>query len=346
MRKLYILLCFIWLLAVPVSALDLTAPEAPDDALELMPVETQNFGKDLWTVLTTAIGRAQPQIKEGSAVCFSVFTGVMLLSLLKKIPGSNGSTADLVGAMTTAVLLLNSTGSMITLASETVSELSEYGKLLLPVISAALASQGAVTSSAALYAGTAAFDAVLANGISKLLVPLVYIYLILAVASAATAEKMLENLRNLFKWLVTWSLKTILYIFTAYMSITGVVSGSTDAATLKATKLTMSGMIPVVGGILSDASEAVIVSAGVMKNAVGVYGMIALIAIWISPFLRIGIQYLLLKLTSALCGIFEMKPVSELIGAFGSAMGLLLGMTGAVCIMLLISVVCFMKGVT
>ena len=345
MRKGWILFLLVILLATPASAMEYTAPQAPEDALDLMPVETDSFGKDLWEVVTTAVKTVRPEIREAVQVCFSVFAAVMLLSMVKSVPGKAGMLAELVCVLAVAVLLLGSTRSMVSMASDTVTELSEYGKLLLPVMAAALASQGGVGASSALYAGTAAFDAVLSSGISGILVPMIWVFLVLAVAAGATGEKMLAELRDLLKWLVTWCLKTILYIFTAYMSITGVVSGTADAAALKATKLTMSGMIPVVGGILSDASEAVIVGAGVMKNAAGVYGVVALIAIWISPFLRIGIQYLLLKLTAALCGIFDMKAARELIGAFSSAMGLLLGMTGSVCVLLLISMVCFMKGV-
>ena len=136
-----------------------------------------------------------------------------------------------------------------------------------------------------------------------------------------------------------------LYIFTGFIGVTGVISGTADATALKATKLTMSGMIPVVGGILSEASEAVLVGAGLMKNAAGTYGLIAVIAIWITPFLQIGIRYLLLKLTASVCGVFGVKQVSALTGAFSDAMGLLLGMTSAICVILAISLICFMKGV-
>ena len=100
-----------------------------------------------------------------------------------------------------------------------------------------------------------------------------------------------------------------------------------------------------VGGILSDASEAVLVSAGTVKNAAGIYGMLAVIAIWIGPFLKIGLHYLLLKLTGAVCAIFGSKEMSGLVGDFSSAMGMLLAMTGSVCLMLMISLVCFMRGV-
>ena len=52
----------------------------------------------------------------------------------------------------------------------------------------------------------------------------------------------------------------------------------------------------------------------------------------------------MLKITAALCGVFGVKEASDLIGDFSGAMGLLLGMTGTVCLLLLISTVCFMKG--
>ena len=137
----------------------------------------------------------------------------------------------------------------------------------------------------------------------------------------------------------------MLYVFTGYIGVTGVVSGTTDASILKAAKLTISGAVPVVGGILSDASEAVMVSISTVKNAAGLYGLFAIIAMVIGPFLEIGAQYLVLKLTAAVCGIFGSKEINGLIGDFSTAMGFLLAMTGAVSVMQLISTICFLKGV-
>jgi stage III sporulation protein AE len=167
----------------------------------------------------------------------------------------------------------------------------------------------------------------------------------LSFADCALHNDAFRELKKFVKWLTTWSIKIVLYIFTGYMGITGVVSGTTDAAALKAAKLTISGMVPVVGGILSDASESVLVGAGVMKTAAGMYGTLAMLAICAEPFLKIGVQYLMLKATAALCGIFGSKALSNLVQDFSSALGILLGMTGSACLMLLISTVCFMKGV-
>ena len=241
---------------------------------------------------------------------------------------------------------MSASGSLINLASDTVIQVSDYGRLLLPALMAALAAQGGITASSALYAGTALFDSVLSALISRLLIPLVYMFLAISAVGSAIGADTLKKCRDWIKWLMTWTLKTILYIFTGYISITGVISGTTDAAALKAAKLTISGVVPVVGGILSDASEAILVSAGTVKNAVGLYGLLAIGAIWIGPFLKIGIHYILLRLTGILCGIFGGKNLSDLIQDFATGMGMLLGMTGAVCLMFLISLICFMKGVS
>ncbi len=345
MKRLIAVLFLSVLLAVPVNAEEISAPPTPESAQELLPLETQSFGKDLWYVVRSAFSKLQPKLTEAAGVCVSLVGIAMLVSIMRGFAGESEKLLDYVAALGIGGILLSRTGSMILLGSETVQTLSDYGKLLLPVMTTALAFQGASGTSAALYMGTMVFDAFLSAAISRLLIPLVYGFLALSVANAASGEELLGKLKDFFKWLMTWFLKIGIFVFTGFLGITGVVSGSVDAAAMKATKLTISGMVPVVGGMLSDATEAVLVGAGVMKNAVGVSGLLALLAIWISPFLEIGIQYLLLKLTAAVCAAFGVKRASTLMDDVSKAMGFLLAMTGTVCLLLLVSTVCFMKGV-
>lgn len=345
MRKVLVTLLLLALLGTPVYALDITAPEAPEQVQDLMPEEPETFGEGLWYVVKHAIVKLQPSLTEAAGSCLSVVAAALLTSTMRSLPGEGKRITELVCTFVTAAVLLAPAHSLISLGADTVEQLSEYGKLLLPVMTAAMAAQGAGVTSAALYTGTAVFDTILGSLISSLLVPAMYIYLALSVANSAVGEEMLAKLRDFVKWLMTWALKIVLYVFMGYMGVTGVISGSADASALKVTKIAISGMVPVVGGILSDASEAILVSAGVVKSAVGLYGLLALLALWIEPFLRIGIQYLLLKLTGAICGVFGNKQATDLIGDFSTALGLLLAMTGTMCLLLLISTVCFVKGV-
>ena len=319
---------------------DLTAPTVPG----VSAVENQTFSEALLEILGDAVARFQPDLRDAAGACLAVLAAVAALSMLSMLPGKKTG-IRLAGAMVVATILLEPAHALITLGADTLQELGEYEKLLLPVLTAALAAQGGVGTSAALYAGTAAFNALLSSVTSRLLVPMIYMYLALAVGYAAVGEEMLKKLRDMVKSSAVWGLKTMLYVYTGYITITGVVSGATDASLLKAAKLTISGAVPVVGGILSDASEAVLVGAAAVKNAVGIYGMLAVLSLWISPFLRIGAHYLMVKAVGAVSEVFGVEGVSGVIDAFASAMGLLLAMTGTVCLMLIISTICFLRGV-
>lgn len=344
MRRIILLVLIIAAMVIPVSAMEFTAPMAPESAQEYMPEDNESFAEGLWYVIRSAISKLQPSLAEGAGVCLSLIAIVLLVTLLQNFSDSAKRVAQLAGTLGIGVILLQPTNSLITLGINTITELSDYGKLLLPVMTGALAAQGGVTASAALYTGTALFDSVLSSAVSTLIVPMLYIHLCLCIANSVVGEALLKNLRDFIKWAMTWCLKIILYTFTGYLSITGVVSGTADAAAVKAAKLAISGAVPVVGSILSDASETILVSAGVMKSAVGVYGLLAILAVWIGPFLQIGSQYLLLKLTASVCSVIGTKESTTLIADFSGAMGMLLATTGTICLLLLVSTVCVMKG--
>lgn len=322
-----------------------TAPTVPNSAAAIMPHESAGFSDGLWQILQKSLEAIHPDMKEAAGISLSIIAVILLISLVRLIPGCMAKTPELIGAVGVSTILLQSTNSLLSLAISTVRDLSSYGKLLLPVMTSAMAAQGGITTSSALYAGTALFDSILTSIISGLMIPMIYIFLVLSTANAALGEEILKKMAGFVKWLTTWVLKTVLYVFTGYMGLTGVISGTTDAAALKAAKLTISGVVPVVGGILSDASEAVLVSAGVVRNAAGIYGILAILAMFAAPFLKIGCHYLIVRVTGAVCAVFSAKRCTELITDYSSAMGLLLAMTGSVCLLQLISTVCFLRGV-
>ena len=346
MKRLIILLILISVIVLPVSAAEFTAPTVPEDARAYMPQEPETFAEGLWFVIKSATQTIWPEVSDAAGVCLRVFAIVMLVGMVHTISEGAAAVSSLAAIVTIGLILLDNVNTLISLGTQTVTQLNEYGKLLLPVMTAAVAAQGGVTTSAAMYGGTVFFSTLLSTVITKCMIPLVYMFLALSVVSAGTSQELIVNLKSTSKNVLSWVLKTVLYVFTGYMTITGVVSGTTDAATLKAAKLTITGAVPVVGGILSDASEAVLVGAGMVKNSVGIYGLLAVISICVGPFIKIAVQYLLLKVTSAASSTIGNKQTLGLIKDFSTAMGIILAMVGTQCVLLLISTVCLMKGVS
>ena len=325
-----------------VDAIDIVPPQLGDTGALSVP-EAQTFGEGLMVILRDLIPLIRPDIHEAAGVCAGILCAVMLCSVLRTVSSDIEKVADIIAVTCIATVVLYSMDSMFRLAEETVTRMSGYSKLLIPVMTTALAAQGAPGTSAALCTGTLVADTVVIGAVSGALLPGVYIFIALAVAAAATGEEIMKKLRDMIHTLMTFFMKTSLSVFVAYMGMTGIISGTTDAAALKVTKATISMFVPVVGGVLSDAANSVLIGAKLAKNAAGLYGIFALLAIFLEPFLLIACHYLMLKLTASVCSIFGSKPVTELVGDISSGMGLLLGMTGAVCLLLLIGVICYMR---
>lgn len=352
LRKCILTLLLACALTISAAAAELpeaTAPareQIPPEAQNIMPEEDADFLPGALSVIRKALVTVTPGLKNTAGHCAGILAAAILCALFRAgDTGVGAHTANLLGVAAIGGILLGPTSSLLRQGMETVRSISDYGKLLLPVMASALASSGGATASAGLYLGTALFDSALTSLISGLLRPMLQLFLALSLGAAAIGSDILGRMRDFFRNLITWGLKLVLYLFSGYMAITGVVSGTADAAAVKVAKMTISGAVPVVGGILSDATETVLVGASAVRSAAGVAGLLAVLAITAIPFLELGIQYLLLKLTSALCSVVGNPEQGKLTESFAQAMGLILAMVGTGCLIQLISIVCFMKGV-
>lgn len=345
MKRILVLVFLLWCIIQPASALEIQAPAVPESGKLWMPEEEETFGEGLAELLEKAFFYLVPELKNAAGFSARILCVVLLTSLLQSMTGTVKSVCSIVETVGISAVMIGHTGMLLTLGMDTVREIIDYGKLLLPVMTAALAAQGGVTSSAALYTGTAVFNAVLSSLIASVIMPGIRLYLVVSMVSSVTGEEFLKRIADFLKTCCAWVMKTMMMVFTTYLGITGVVSGSTDAAALKAAKVTISTIVPVVGSILSDASEAVLVGAGMIKNAAGIYGILAVLAVVAGPFLRLLAHWLILKLTGTVCAVFGSKAAVSLIDAFSTAMGFLLAVTGGCCMMVLVSTVCFMGSV-
>ena len=343
MRRVLIFVFLVILLSPSVHAMEFEAPPAPESAADYLPDKADSFGEGLLRVGAAAVEVLAPALSRAARCCLRVFGALALVGLAGQLSLS-GKSMELAGTAAVAALLLEPSASMITLAVETVQELQEYGKLLLPVMASALAARGGVTASGALYVGTAVLDTVLGMAVRAAAVPLLWMYLALSVASAAVGGGLLGRLRDLLRWLMEWTMKLALYLFTGYMAVTGAISGAADAAAAKAAKIAISGAVPVVGGILSDAADTVLISAAALGGGAGMWGMLTVLAIFCAPALKIGCQYLMLKITAVLGAALGGSRGAELAGDFAAGMGLVMALVSTQAVLLLVSCVCFLRG--
>lgn len=250
---------------------------------------------------------------------------------------SSGDVTTLVGVLAITAIAVTDVSSLIDVGSQTIGHLSDFSKLLIPVMTACSAAAGSVTAATARQAATLLFSNVLVTAIERVLMPFVYLYVSASVACAALDNEGLRAIARLFKWVITVTLTTLLMLFTIYLSVTNFAASGADAVTIKLTRTVISGMVPVVGGILSDASETVLAGAAMVRSTVGVFGAATVMFCCAGPFLYLGTRYLAYRLVSVLASLISKSKTARLIEEIGEAFALVLGMTGSVALLVMIS---------
>lgn len=322
--------------------------QLPKDSKKYMdgisPENANNFFGTAKEIIFSALEDTASAWKKGLKEAAILLTAVIICSLVSAFTeGKSQWAALLAGALTIGATCFGNMKTMVGLGKTTIEELSAFSKLLIPVMAGAGTAAGCPVSSNALYAGSILFLNIIVSFISAVLLPLVYCHAALSLADCALEQRTLRGYKKWIDVFMKKSLQIALFVFSGYLSLTGIISGNADALSVKAAKIAVSSAVPVVGGMLSDASETVIVSAKILRNSVGIFGMLAVLSIMIVPFLKIGIQYLILQATSLLSTAIAEKKLSGLIDAMASAMGYMLAMVGCCGLFTFISCICFMK---
>ncbi len=231
-------------------------------------------------------------------------------------------------ALAMTSVLFSDLQGILFLCTQTLEQISIFSNTMLPVMAGAITLSGAPITASATQSITMLALSLIIDFISSVLVPVICAYIAIITVNAALSHDLLDNLGQFIKWITTGSLKLILTIFIAYLSISGAISGSVDAVALKTAKFAVSGSVPVVGGIISDATESMLAGMVTIKNSLGIIGLLGVVAICIIPFLQVGINYLIFKAGTAAFSPICSPPIRKLMTGIGDSLGLMLGMLG------------------
>ena len=344
MKKLLCLLSAAFLLCVSASALEL--PSGLDDVVPRELIDSAESGDDL--------------LLRGGQYLFSHFRaalqdavanslrGAMALMLLSILCGLVESTAESAGETPTryagylgvlgaAALSAGDLSALIGLGVETMDELSTMAKLLLPTIAAAMAGGGCVGSASVWQVGALMLSDIFLSLMRDVLVPVLYCMIGTAAAGALLEQSRLSLLSKGIGKLLSWGLSAILIVFTAFLSVSNLLAGSADRLAVKVGKTVISGAVPVVGGILSDATEAVAAAALTLRGTLGVLGVFSVLALCLAPLLRMAVQYLFYQLAAFFSGMVGSQSLSKFLEQLSSAFSLMLAMTAGGAFLLLVS---------
>ncbi len=219
---------------------------------------------------------------------------------------------------------------------EVIENVSVFMRVLIPVSLASLASSGAIISATTFEMVLMTIIEVTHLAVEKIFVPIVMAATALNIANNISSTFNAEKLIQLMNKSVKWGLGTMLTLFVGITGLQGIAAGTADGLTVKVTKFATSNLIPMVGGILAETVETVMNCSAVIKNAIGVVGIITVILMAAIPIIKVCVCLILFRLCAAVIEPIAEKRWVKCLTEFGDSVSMVLAMSVAVVVMFII----------
>jgi stage III sporulation protein AE len=226
------------------------------------------------------------------------------------------------------------------LADNTLSAILEFMKVLIPSYFITVAFTSGAATSMVYYQATLFLITFVDALLIHLIIPMINIFLIVSMANNLSKDDMLSKLAELISTVIKWMLKTLLAVVIGVNAIQGLILPVAENIK-RSVFIKAAGSIPGVGNVLGGVAESIIGAGVLLKNAVGVAGVIVILIICAVPIIKLVVTALIYRISCAAVQPISDKRMLNCVSASAEAAGLLLQtvFVGAVLFLLTITIV-------
>lgn len=248
---------------------------------------------------------------------------VIICSLLNNLKSSFAS--DSLGEIgyfvcysTAMILIVQSLVNIMSVGSNGIETMVSFMQILFPLLIALLAALGNLSTSAVLQPAVGLLVGSVSTLLKNIMLPLISLSAIVILINHLGEKAKLEKLGKLLKNISIWILTGTFTVFLGVLTIQGVMSASFDGLSIRTAKFAIDTFVPIMGKMFSQTVDTVIGCSLLVKNAVGIAGLIVIGLIAMSPALKILALLLTFKLTSALVEPISDKRIVECLNDMGN----------------------------
>ncbi|MEK3721656.1 stage III sporulation protein AE [Paenibacillus sp. FSL H8-0034] len=255
-----------------------------------------------------------------SIVVLSIFS--MLLETLQSSFEKNNvsKVAYAIVFMVLMIMAVNSFTVAIGYANAAISEMIHFMIAIVPLLLTLLASMGNMVSVSVLHPLIVFMIHAVGTGIYLIVFPLLFFSAVLHIVSSLSDKYKVTQLANLLRMISVGCLGVFITVFLGVISVRGAGSAIVDGVTIRTAKYIAGNFVPVVGKMFSDASETVIGASLLVKNAVGLVGLVILLILCAFPALKIMALALIYNLSAAVMQPLGDSPIIACLDTIGKSL--------------------------
>ncbi len=282
----------------------------------------------------------------------SIFTSILVIVVINSILNciteglenkSVSKIAFYVQYILIVTIILTNFSSIIQSIKESVNNMNSFTNMLVPIMMTLIITTGSVTTASIIQPIIVFMITMIGNFINNIAIPLILVSTALGIVSKISDKIQVGRLAKQIKSSTIWIIGIILTIFVTVVSVNGNLSSSVDAVTAKTAKAAVSNLIPVVGKILGDAVDSVIGCSNILKNAIGIIGVVVVIAISIMPIVKLLLLMGIYYLGAAICEPIADTKIVQLLDQMGDTFKVLLALVCSMSVMIIIGTTLIIK---
>ena len=198
-----------------------------------------------------------------------------------------------------AVMVFSAFKGLLENTTVALNSIKTQMQLVFPILLTLITSIGSIVTVSTFQPAVVLLTSTVSSLITSLLVPLFLFSFVFNIVGNLSSNVKLEKCSKFIFSLFKWILGAVVAVFMTVLSLQGIMASVTDSISIKTTKFALKSYVPIVGGFVSDGLGLLVASGVLIKNAVGLTGLLVLGSTIIVPVVEIAIFSLGLKLVSA-----------------------------------------------
>ena len=313
----------------------------PEIDLNDILVSSINGTMDNNTIFAKIINLFGDEVLKSISLVGTILVVIVIHSILKNITDNLenkgiGQVAYYVEYILIVTLVMSNFSGIINSIKESIYNLISFMDCLIPILLALMTATGNIVSTSAIEPIILLAIVFIGNTITSFILPVVLISVSISIVSNLSEEIQIGKLSKFLKSSIIWILGIIVTLFITILSFESTITSNIDAVTSKSLKGAAATFIPVVGKALGDSVDMVLGSATILKNSIGVVGIVVVIGICVIPIIKLACLTVIYYFAAAISEPLADKKIVALLGEMGETFKVLLGIMFFVSIMLII----------
>ncbi|MDD2621158.1 MAG: stage III sporulation protein AE [Syntrophomonadaceae bacterium] len=273
----------------------------------------------------------------GKLLILSVLAA-LLLNLQSTFSSGIAQISYLACFMALAAIAMGSFRVVLELGQHTIENMVTFMMAMLPQMLLLTAGLGNIHTSAILFPILMTVATAFANAVKNIVFPLIIMSAVLNLINNMSSSLKVEKLSKFCGQMAQLSLGFFLSVFVGFITLRALYASVLDKVALRTTKFVTDNAIPVVGKMFSDSVEVAAGYVVMIKQALGVMGVIIVFGIIIFPLLKVAALALIYKITAAVVEPLGDAKTAAVLDIMSSHLFLMLAAVASVGLMFFIMI--------